>query len=121
MFLIYCIGAGATGLALVGALIGVLVSGRMGAFVNFTLANLAFFSLLIASAIATGIINKVCNVVNQHGNDIGVYAYKGTTFIGMSWAATILILLAGCAWIFEFFKGRGDQVSYVMEGKEETY
>ena len=66
-------------------------------------------------------INKVVNVVNEHGNDIGVVAYKGNTFIGMTWAATVLIVLAGGAWVFEFIKGRKEQISYVMEGKEGSY
>lgn len=35
MFVIYCIGAGAAGLALLGALVGVLASGRLSAVVNF--------------------------------------------------------------------------------------
>lgn len=82
------------------------------------MTQLAFFSLLIASAIATGIINNVSNTINQHGNDIGVYAYRGTTFIGMTWAATILVVLAGCVWAYEFIRGKRERMTYIMEGKE---
>ena len=89
-------------------------------FNEFTL-QLAFLCLMIASAVATGIINKVCKVVNEHGNDIGVEASKGTTFIGMTWAATVLVILAGVVWVVEFIKGRRERVSYMIEGKEGQY
>lgn len=67
---------------------------------------MAFLALLIASAISTGIINKVVSIVNTHGNDIGIFAYKGSHFIAMTWAADILVLLAGGVWVWEFIKGR---------------
>lgn len=35
MFVIYCIGAAAAGLALIGALVGMFASGRLSAMVNF--------------------------------------------------------------------------------------
>lgn len=73
---------------------------------------------MIASATATGIINKVCHAINEHGNAIGVQAYRGTTFIGMTWAATILVVVAGFYWVAEFIKGRKDRTSYMIEGKE---
>lgn len=78
-------------------------------------------SLLIASSISTGVINKICDAVNKHGNDIGIEAYKGKTFIGMTWAATLLVVLAGGIWVVEFIKGRKERVSYVIEGKEGQY
>ena len=79
---------------------------------------MAFFSLLIASSISTGIINKICDTVNKYGNGIGIEAYKGKTFIGMTWAATLLIVLAGGIWVFDFMQGRKQRVNYVIEGKE---
>jgi len=83
--------------------------------------QLAFLCLLVSSAIATGIINKVVDTINTHGNDIGIAAYKGKTFIGMTWSATILILLAEAAWVYEFIRGRRERVSYIVEGKEGRY
>ena len=68
--------------------------------------QLAFGSLLLASSIATILISKVVHVLNEHGNDIGVYAYKGETFIGMTWAATVLNLIAGFYWMGEFIRER---------------
>ena len=67
---------------------------------------------MIASVISTAVINQVVDSVNTYGNDVGVAAYKGTTFIGMTWAADILLLLTGFAWIFEFLKGRREMMVY---------
>lgn len=46
------------------------------------------------------------NAINEHGNDIGVYAYKGQTFINMTWAATLLVLITGFMWSYEFIQER---------------
>lgn len=70
---------------------------------------------MLASAISTGVINKVVSAVNAHGNEVGIFAYKGMTFVGMTWAADILILLASFVYVFEFIKGRREQTSYMGE------
>lgn len=72
---------------------------------------------MIASAIATAIINRVVDAVNIYGNEVGVLAYRGTTFIGMTWAATLLVLLSGVVWAFEFFRDRQERFAYGMEDK----
>ena len=61
---------------------------------------------MIASAIATAIINQVVDAINNYGSDAGISATKGMTFISMTWAADILVLLNGFVWAFEFIKGR---------------
>ena len=60
---------------------------------------------------------KVTNAVNDHGSDIGVAAYKGTTFLGMTWAATVLMLLAAFAWVGECVVGRRKKSTYVIEAR----
>lgn len=70
---------------------------------------------MLASAISTGVINKVVGAVNAHGNAIGIEVSKGMTFIGMTWAADILILLSSFVYVFEFVKGRREQASYMGE------
>ena len=62
----------------------------------------AFFILLVASFSATIVIAKVVKAINKHGNDIGVYAYMGMTFIGMTWAATLLMLATGFMFLYEW-------------------
>ncbi|KAL8694492.1 MAG: hypothetical protein Q9224_003561 [Gallowayella concinna] len=115
MFVIYCIGAAATGLALVGAFLGVFLDGRAAPLINNALASLALLSLGIASAIVSAIMSKVVHEVNKHGNDIGVSASKGKTFLGMTWAAVVLMFIAAMAWIYEFVAHRRRQTSYVFE------
>ncbi|KAL8735133.1 MAG: hypothetical protein Q9166_001009 [cf. Caloplaca sp. 2 TL-2023] len=121
MFVLYCIGVAATGLALGGAFLGVFSAGRVAALVNNLTALLAFLTLGIASAIASVIMSKVVTEVNKHGNDIGVRASKGKTFLGMTWAATLLMFVAAMAWIYEIVAHRGRQTSYVFEGKKGRY
>lgn len=106
IFVLYLAGAVATGMALIGALVGVREVFRYSAMICSMLSSLAFGSLLLASSIATILISKVVDVINTHGNDIGVYAYKGETFIAMTWAATLLTLIAGFYWMWEFIRER---------------
>ncbi len=101
MFVLYCMAAATAGVAFLGAIAGFLTGAKFIALVNTLLCLIGFLALMIASAISTAIINNVVGTFNKHGNDIGIYAYKGMTFIGMTWAATILIILSAFAWIFE--------------------
>jgi hypothetical protein len=59
-------------------------------------------SLTIASAIASHVAIKASNIINKYGTDIGVAAYKGGKFIAMTWAATVLVLVASVAWVVGF-------------------
>lgn len=106
MFVLYCIGIAATGIAFIAALVGVVTGGRGSALLNFILNLLAFIALGIASAIATAIIVKVVNAINKYGDKVGIAAYKGRTFFGMTWGATALMFLATIAWLLEFIRGR---------------
>ena len=105
-FVFYCMGAAAAGLALLCSVAGVLGGGPLVVLANCALDAFAFFALLIASAAVTWAINSTSNVINGLGNDIGIYAYRGTTFIGMTWAATVLMALAAAAWVVELSLGR---------------
>ncbi|MCJ1286711.1 hypothetical protein MMC26_006057 [Xylographa opegraphella] len=111
MFVLYCIGVGFAGLALIGALIGFLAGGRLSAALNVMLDLMAFLSLGIASAIATVTSVKVVNAINHYGSDIGVAAYQGFTFLGMTWAATILMLVAVVGWLIDCCIGRKKNAS----------
>ena len=60
---------------------------------------------MIAITIFMAIINDVVDAVNIYGNDVGVFAYKGTTFNGSALAATVLMLLFGFVKAFEPMEG----------------
>ena len=106
MFVLYCIGAAAAGLCIIFSLVSFFATGRLSSCLNFLLAIVAFLALAISSAIVTAIIVKATNLINQYGNDIGLYAYKGRKFLAMTWAATAAMLLAMVAWIVIFCMGR---------------
>ncbi|KFY42353.1 hypothetical protein V494_02480 [Pseudogymnoascus sp. VKM F-4513 (FW-928)] len=106
MFVLYCIGAGASGLCIIIALISFFSTGRLTSCCNFLLAIIAFLSLAISSAIVTAIVVKATDVINQYGNDIGLYAYQGRKLLAMSWGATAAMLLSSVAWVVIFCMGR---------------
>jgi small-conductance mechanosensitive channel len=120
MFVLYCIGIAFAGIAVVGAFFGFIASGRMSALLNFMLCILGFAALGLASALATIVILKVCYAINRYGRPIGIAAYKGKTFLGMTWAATCLALLAAFLWIGECFGIRRRRTRVVREKQVTT-
>ena len=64
MFILYCIGCGFAGLAVLEAIIAFLVDGRLSAVCNAVLDVFAFVALAVASGCATGFIYVVQNAVN---------------------------------------------------------
>lgn len=105
-FVIYCIGIATAGLAMITSLIAVFVTGRLFSLFNLSLDVLAFLALGIASAIATGIMMKATDLINKYGNGVGLYAYKGTKYLAITWAATGAMLLASLAWLAIFLLGK---------------
>jgi len=107
MFVLYCIGIGAAGLAILTALVAVFLSGsRLVSLGNWGLTSLSFVALAIASIIVTVAEVKAAHIINKYGNDIGVYAYKGGRYLALTWASVALMLVASCAWVAEFCVGR---------------
>ncbi|EXJ80026.1 hypothetical protein A1O3_08312 [Capronia epimyces CBS 606.96] len=94
MVVFYIIGIAFAGIAILTALWGIWAGSRLSAVVNFFIDVLAFVTLGIASAIATAIIVKAVEVINKYGDDIGIAAYRGSRFLGMTWGATAVMLLA---------------------------
>jgi hypothetical protein len=56
--------------------------------------QLGFIALGTSSAIATVISLKFVDLINRHGQNIGVSASRGEKFLGMTWAAVGLLLIA---------------------------
>jgi hypothetical protein len=105
-FVLYCISIGLIFLSFVGALVAVFTAGRLSACVNLLLGILSFLAIGLASALVTAVIEKGGNVINQHGNDIGVVANKGKKFEALTWVATALMFVAMLLWVFEMCTGR---------------
>ncbi|ERF69489.1 hypothetical protein EPUS_01818 [Endocarpon pusillum Z07020] len=116
MFFFYLIGIAAAGIGMIGAVFGLLAYEHKVALANLGVNSLGFICLGLASAIATVVIFRATQAVNDFGGDIGLAADRGTAFLGMTWTATILMLLATIGWVGEFMMGRRRSVY-----KEESY
>lgn len=111
MFVLYVIAICLIFVTLVSALLGLFLSGRLSACVNFLVAVLAFLAIGLASALTTAVMVKGADVINQYGNDIGVAAYWGSKFLALTWAATGCMLVVVVWWVIEFCIGRRDRRS----------
>ncbi|KAL1862007.1 hypothetical protein Plec18167_001210 [Paecilomyces lecythidis] len=94
MAILYCIGTGAAGLAVFAGAWLVLTGGRTQAIAELFLSILGFIALGTSSAIATVMAMKFVDLINRHGKNIGVSATRGNQFLGMTWAAVGLLLIA---------------------------
>ncbi|KAH9828848.1 integral membrane protein-like protein [Teratosphaeria destructans] len=101
MFVLYCIATAFIGVGVVLAMVGLLLDGRLSAFVNIVVDCMAFVASLLASALATAVVVKGTHVINKYGHDIGISAKEGRWFLAITWAATALVLVASCVWCVE--------------------
>jgi hypothetical protein len=106
MFVLYVIAICLIFVAFLAAVFAVIASGRLSACVNFLVAILAFIAIGLASALVTAVMVKATSLINQHGNDIGIEAKKGSKFLALTWAATGLMFIVVLAWVVEFCVGR---------------
>lgn len=105
-FVLYCIGIAACGLAILTGLVAFVLHGsRLVSLGNGGLTFLAFLALGIASAIITVIMVKLVHLVEKYGDDIGLFAYKGTKYLAITWSAAALMLVATIAWTAECVVG----------------
>lgn len=105
-FVLYCIGIALTGVLILLSLAAMFSHGSGLSILNLVLAFLAFLAFGIGSAILTAFMVKATGLINEHGNDIGLYAHKGNKFLALTWAATGAMLLAFLTWIFITIFGR---------------
>jgi hypothetical protein len=105
-FVLYCIGIALCFLTAVASAFWVSRcsdGGRLTATLEILMAVLAFLSLGIASAITTAVAVKGNSIIDKYGKPIGVSADRGNGFLGLTWAATVLMFIAsivGCAGCF---------------------
>lgn len=111
-FVLYCIAIGLLFLSFASALAAIFLSGRLSACVNLLLGVLAFLAVGLASALVTAVIEKGGDVINEHGNKIGVQAVKGKKFLVITWVSTGLAFLMVVVWVAELCVGRRRKGSY---------
>jgi SUR7/PalI family len=106
-FVLYAIGIAAAGCAIIAALVALFLHGsRLISLGNWGLTSLSFVAFLVASIIITIVQIKAVNLINKYGNDIGVFAYKGTKYLILTWVAMAVMFLASMAWVGEFCVGK---------------
>lgn len=104
IFVLYCMGIALAFLSMLFSLLGIFFTKRIYLLVNAALANLAFLSLGIASAVVTAIIIQGEKAVNKFGASVGIVALRGNKFLGITWAATLLMLVAFGVWLVHILK-----------------
>jgi hypothetical protein len=109
MFVFWCVGIAFAGFAIIGAAVSSFTDGRLTACGVFVCSVISFLSLGIAAAIATAIMAKATDAINKYGEDIGVSATKGTTFLGLAWGAVAAMLVAMIVSIAQVCVGRREK------------
>ncbi|KAF2750677.1 integral membrane protein-like protein [Sporormia fimetaria CBS 119925] len=105
VFILYCISIALVFVALVAAVFGVVGNGRLSACVNVLITAVALLAFGVASALVTAVVVKGTDVINQHGEQIGLQASRGNKFLALTWAGAGLVFLALVAWVVEVCVG----------------
>lgn len=115
VFVLYVISIVLIFLALVAALPALFAEGRLAACCSVIASSLAFLAVGIASGLVTAVIVKGVEVINEHGEQIGLEAKRGNRFLAITWAATALVFLALCWWVVETCVGRRRKRRYAVK------
>lgn len=121
-FVFFALASGFSGLSFLSCILVLSLRrnsiGRGTVLANIFLAALAAFTLMIGSAIATGISKKGVAEINDKGSDVGISAIEGTHFITLSWVAfafmSVTLLFWGVA--LSFPPLRTGSAAYVEKG-----
>ncbi|KAH0846452.1 hypothetical protein AYO21_07112 [Fonsecaea monophora] len=116
MVIFYIIGIVLSGIAMFTAAAGIFTNGRLSAFFNWLVDVIAFITLGVASAVATAVMVIATNRINKYTDEIGIASSKGGKFLGMTWAATAVMLLASFVSIVQCCVGRRNTRRYGEKG-----
>lgn len=97
MFVTYCIGIAAAGIAMILGALGFFES-RLIACANWMFAVISFLLLGVASGIGTTAAVKIRDAINREMGKIGIRAYLSKKYLGMTWAAVICMLIVTFFW-----------------------
>lgn len=121
LFVFYVLGVGFSGLSMLACLPAfVLGDKRIILMINTAFASLAAGVTTLASIIATAASSIAANDINIEGKPVTVVATKGTKFYGLTWSASILMILSAAFWIGKFMliwkKEKKERERYSKEG-----
>ncbi|KAJ5569727.1 uncharacterized protein N7459_009157 [Penicillium hispanicum] len=119
MAVLYCIGVGAVGAVLVVRAASFAAPRIQQGPFEFGFLVLGSLSISIASIIATVIAFEFVALINAHGDGSNVTARHGDKFLGMTWAATGLLLVGSIASFVNVFVRGGQVVAAAPVPKDE--
>lgn len=100
IFILYVLGIGFSGLAILGSLAAIFLSSSKGVtIVNFIFAILAAVVLFAGSLVTTIGAREGTKQINDLGDDIGLSADVGTKFMIISWVAFAVMAAAAVYWV----------------------
>lgn len=110
LFVIYVLGVGFSGLAMIACVAGFFLAGR-GAVVlaNLILATLAALCTIIGSIIATVAAKKGVKKINEMGDDVGLSADVGTKFLILTWVSAAAMIVATAYWTAQICLARKER------------
>ncbi|KAG0124756.1 actin cortical patch SUR7/pH-response regulator pali [Tuber indicum] len=111
MFVTYCIGITAAGIAIILGFLGFIES-RLIACSNWMFAVISFLFLGVASGIGTTTGVKIRDAINREMGGIGVRAYISKRYLGMTWAAVICMLIVTFFWCGACFSRRKNRTHH---------
>ncbi|KAI8672913.1 hypothetical protein NCS56_00755700 [Fusarium sp. Ph1] len=99
LFVLYVLGVGFSGLAMLGSLAAFFLFSRRGVnAANLGLASLAALCLTVGSILVTVAGDKGVDKINDVGDDVGISASLGTKFLALTWASSGLMIAATVYW-----------------------
>ena len=107
LFILFVLGMGFSGLALLGCAPAFLLpQRRIVPTVNLATSFLSFLCLVIASVILTVAATKGVDEINDVAEEIGVNVERGNKFMAISWVATGAMLSTAIFWAVRFLAVR---------------
>jgi len=103
LFIVYVLGMGFSGLAVIGSLAAIfLAHSRLVVLFNFSVSGLAALSMTIGSIIVTIAGTKGVNQLNKVAEDFGIVASRGKNFLIISWVSAAVMIVAALFWTVRF-------------------
>ncbi|KAI5367613.1 hypothetical protein Slin14017_G026490 [Septoria linicola] len=97
-FVLYVVNCAVIFIALIFSIMAIFTSGRLSACCNVGFNLLAFLISAATSAIITVVAVYGSDLINQYGEEYGVLASSGTSFLILTWFATGCLLVTALLW-----------------------
>ncbi|KAF7547806.1 hypothetical protein G7046_g8886 [Stylonectria norvegica] len=99
LFIVYVLGVGFSGLAIIACIAGFFLTHRKSVvWINMAVATLAAICITIGSIIATVAATKGVNKINDLGDDVGISASVGKKFLAITWVSAGVMIVAMLYW-----------------------